>query len=197
MKQPLRPRGKSMDDELQKLDLSSAVPLSKLQRPGTPPPKVYPALNTKLRIVMWISLLGGPLAIAMGGYETYRASQLKTIGKQVTGKLFDSETLDTGQGRTSYQIVVDYLPPGSDTKYRKRFVVSEGDFKQAEATGESTVTYLPSDPTFSAIGEPTSQASEMLAIGVGVLLFGCAIKWYFYRQWKAVEQYVRQDVANS
>ena len=182
-----------MDDEHQKLNLATAMPVPE-QQSGEKPPKVYPQLNAKLRIAMWCALIGGPIALAMASYEFYRGKQLKSVGKEVVGNLFSSETLNTGKGRISYQVVVDYLPPGSGTKYRKLFVVSEDEYNQAKSTGECKVVYLPSDPLFSAIGEPTTQASEMMAIGVGVFLFGVGVWWYLRRQMSAVERFVLQGI---
>jgi len=181
------------DDELKKLDLAPAAPLPEAKDVGKPP-KVYPHLSSRIRIAMWCALIGGPIAFAMGGYELYRGIQLKSVGKEIVGAVRSSEALNTGKGRTSYQIVVDYRPPGSDTMYRKQFVVSEEEFQNAKRVGQCKVTYLPSDPTFSTVGEATSQASEMIEIGGGVFLFGVGVWWALRRQMLAAERYVMQGV---
>src|SRR3954471_22652259 len=118
-----------IDKELKTPDLDSSVRLPAAQDVGKPP-KVYPLLNSRLRVAMWCALIGGPIVLAMAGFELYRGMQLKSLGKEVVGILRSSEALNTGKGRTSYQIVVDYRPPESDTKYRKQFVVSEDQYGQ-------------------------------------------------------------------
>jgi len=100
----------SIDDEHEKLNLATAMPVPE-QQSGEKPPKVYPQLNAKLRIAMWCALIGGPIALAMASYEFYRGKQLKSVGKEVVGNLFSSETLNTGKGRISYQVVVDICRP--------------------------------------------------------------------------------------
>jgi hypothetical protein len=135
----------NLDEHVRLSDLP-AEPLAKLNLHDQPkPPRVYPRLNSRLRIAMWLMLVGGPMVIGMGLYERYRVSQLKTVGQKVEGKLHDSALLNTGKGRVSYQLVVDYLPPGSDTMYRKTFVVDEATHEQVRQAKVCTVAYLPSD----------------------------------------------------
>jgi hypothetical protein len=185
-----------VDDEDRKLELDPALKLPDMTV-SEPPPKVYPRLNFRLRIAMWLAFIGGPLVIAMGLYEAYRGWHLKSSGQAVTGVLVSSEALNTGKGRTSYQIVVDYLPPGSKTKYRKRFVVGEEEFQQAKKAGSCTVRYLESDPAFSRVGDGGGDEGEMIAMGAGVLLFGAGVWWYLRRQLAAVEKYVWGGMASS
>ena len=47
------------------------------------PPRVYPKLNRRLRIAMWLAFLGGPAMIAMGGYQYFQSSKLETEGVKV------------------------------------------------------------------------------------------------------------------
>lgn len=164
---------------------------SKPNLPDTPPPpKVYPRLNRRLRIFMWLALLGGPLAIAMGVYEYDRTSRLKTEGVEVPGTLVDSSTLNTGKGRTSYHVTLDYTPTDGATTYRKEFFVSEALYDTARQAGQLPVTYLPSDPTVSAAGEDIPFQTEQFAIGGGLILAACGVWYYLRRQMQQVEDYI-------
>ena len=60
---------------------------------------------------MWLSLAGGLAALGGGGYEIYRAQQLRSHGQQVEGMLVDSGKLSTGKGRTAYSVTLNYHPP--------------------------------------------------------------------------------------
>jgi Protein of unknown function (DUF3592) len=164
---------------------------SKLDLPDTPkPPRVYPRLNRRLRIAMWLALIGGPLMIAMGGYEYHRTSKLKTEGATIPGVVVDSNTLDTGKGRTSYRITLDYKPPNDETTYRKEFFVTEVIYDKARQAGHVPVTYLQSDPTVSAAGDDIQVQTEPFAIGGGLIIFALAVRYYLRRQMQEVERYV-------
>jgi hypothetical protein len=179
-----------LDEHARLSDLPGA-PLSQLNLQNQPkPPKVYPRLNTKLWIAMWVMLVGSPVMIGMGLYELYRVSQLKTVGQKVEGKLFNSNALNTGKGRTSYQLTVEYYPPGSDTRYRKEFTVDEATFEQVKQAGTCTVTYLASDPTVSGIGDNVTAKSEPLAIGAGLLAIAGVIALYRRKQAQDVDRYI-------
>jgi Protein of unknown function (DUF3592) len=183
--------GESNMDENARLSDLPGVPLSQLDLRDQPkPPKVYPRLNWRLRLAMWLMLIGGPFVICMGLYEQYRVSQLRTVGQKVDGKLFDSNSLNTGNGRTSYHLTVDYRPPASDTMYRKDFTVDETTFQQVKEAGTCMVTYLPSDPTVSGIGDNVKADSEPLAIGGGLLAIAGVIWLYFRKQTQDVEKFL-------
>jgi hypothetical protein len=183
-----------MDDELEKLNLPSV--------PGPPravsqdrPPKVYPRLNAKLRIFMWCAILGGPVLLAMGGYEAYRARKLKLTGKQVAGKVVSADVIHGPNAQRTHQLTVDYLPPGSKIKYRKQFAVDEKVYAESKESGDCMVTYLESEPTFSSVGDASSKASEMLAMGGGIFIIGVGVRWLLRRQQQAVIRYVTKDVS--
>ena len=74
------------------------------------PPRVYPRLNRRIWLLMWLSLAGGLAALGGGGYEIYRAQQLRSHGQQVEGMLVDSGKLSTGKGRTAYSVTLNYHP---------------------------------------------------------------------------------------
>ena len=159
--------------------------------PDTPkPPQVYPRLNRRLRIAMCLALIGGPLIIAMGGLEYHRTSKLKTEGAKIPGVVVDSSTLDTGKGRTSYRIILDYKPPNDETTYRKEFFVTEEIYNQARQAGHVPVTYLRSDPTVSTAGDDIHVQTEPFAMGGGLILFALAVWYYLRMQKQRVERYV-------
>ena len=163
---------------------------SKPDLPDTPkPPRFYPRLNRRLRIAMWLALICGPLTIAMGGYEYYRTSKLKTEGAKIPGVVVDSNTFDTGKGRTSYRITLDYKPPNDETTYRKEFFVTAVIYDKAKQAGHVPVTYLKSDPTVSAAGDDIQVQTEPFAIGGGLILFAIAVWYYLRRQMRFLEAY--------
>jgi hypothetical protein len=154
------------------------------------PPRVYPGLNKKLLWLKWLALVSGVLMTCGGAYEYYRANQLREHGVKTEGTLFDSSVLNTGKGRRSYDVIVDYDAKENKQGYRKRFNVSEGVFNEITRTGKTTVTYLPSDPTQSAVGDVIKADTEPLAIGVGLFLVGIAVHFYLRRQASRLEAYV-------
>lgn len=148
---------------------------SKLDLPDTPKPsRVYRGLNRRLRIAMWLALIGGTLMIAMGGYEYDRTSKLKTEGATIPGVVVDGNALDTGKGRTSYRITLDYRPPNDGTTYRKEFFVTEAIYNKARQAGHVPLTCLQSDPTVSTAGDEIQVQTESFAIGGGLILFALA-----------------------
>lgn len=164
---------------------------SKPDLPDTPkPPKVYPRLNRRLRIAMCLALIGGPLAIAMGGFDYHRTSKLRTEGTKILGAIVESNTLDTGKGRTSYRITLDYKPSNDETTYRKEFFVTEEIYNQARQAGNFPVTYLRSDPTVSTAGDDIQVQTEPFAIGGGLIIFALAAWFYLRRQVQKVERYI-------
>lgn len=157
------------------------------------PPRVF-VFGRRLRIAMWLAFIGGPVMIAMGGYESYRTSQLRTRGETIRGTLVTHDTLATGKGRTSYHVTLDYAPPESETTFRKEFFVSKTHYEQAVHDGHIDVTYLPSDPTLSTVGDNLPFNTEPYAIGGGLLLIALGA-WYFQRRQRAkVERYVMDGV---
>jgi hypothetical protein len=102
----------------------------------------------------------------------------------------DSNTLDTGKGRTSYRITLDYKPPNDETTYRKEFFVTEEIYNQARQAGTFPVTYLRSDPTVSTAGDDIPVQTEPFAIGGGLIIFALAVWYYLRRQMQKVDRYV-------
>nr|WP_261361264.1 DUF3592 domain-containing protein [Aeoliella straminimaris] len=139
---------------------------------------------------MWLAAVGGLVMLAGGGYEYHRMQRLGREGKQVPGTLVDSSTLNTGKGRTSYHLVLDYKPPDSETTYRKEFFVDQTVYNQAQQAGQVPVTYLPSDPTLSTGNQQAKGDTEPLVIGGGLLLVAVGIWAYLRWQIRRVMRYV-------
>jgi hypothetical protein len=70
-------------------------------------------------------------------------------------------------------------------------VVPEAIYNQAVQAGTATVTFLPNDPTTSAVGDSIPINYESFAIGLGMLVTSAAIAIYRRRQRKQVEAYIR------
>ena len=136
---------------------------------------------------MWLAFIGGPVMLAMGGYEYYRTSRLKTQGVKTSGILVDSSTRATGKGRTAHRITLDYKLPGGTPTYRKEFSVSEAVYSQARQDGRLPVTYLPQDPTVSMAGDHLPVETEPFAIGGGLIIFGLVV-WYVLRRQASKER---------
>ena len=154
------------------------------------PPRVYPRLNRRIWLLMWLSLAGGLAALGGGGYENYRAQQLRSHGQQVEGVLVDSGKLSTGKGRTAYSVTLNYLPPNDATTYQKQFSVTEPQFNEILQAGKAQVTYLATDPTQSAVGGVIKPNYEPLAMGIGLLAVSGGIALFRRRQWQKVEAYI-------
>ncbi len=160
-----------------------------------PPPKIYPRLNARLRIAMWLGFLGGPLAMVYGGYSYLQVAKLRSEGEKATGILFDSGITDTGQGRKSFRITLDYAPPQSETTYRKDFIVPEAIYQQARQAGQHPVIYSARDPEFSIVNGDLSSEIEPLIIGLGLCLFSGGVWYYLRRQSASLDRYLRSEPA--
>lgn len=141
-------------------------------------------LNWRLRIGMWLGILGGPIAMLVGAFQLNETSKLKTEGVTVAGKLVDSASLYTGKGRTSHQLTLEYTPTNGEQTRVKQFTVPESVFEQAREAGEAPVTYLPSNPGVSTVGDKPVYEFEPLAMGAGVLVFGLLLLGYSRRKAK-------------
>jgi hypothetical protein len=162
-----------------------AEPIARILAKQPPPPKVYPKLNRKLGYVKWLAMVGGAIVAIGGAYKCYEIYQLKSRGVSIQGTLFNHSTLATGKGRTSYDIIVDYDPKELPQGVRKRFNVLESVYRDAKQNGAVEVTYLPSDPTISAVGSNFHYDAEPIAIGIGVFVFGLVL--HFYLRWKLAQ----------
>lgn len=160
-----------------------------------PPPKVYPRLNGRLRIAMWLAFLGGPCFIANGYYSYTHAAKLRAEGIKTAGTLVDSSREDTGKGRTVFRITLDYAPPPNEMTYRKEFIVPEAIFQQALQAGQYPVTYSPKDPTASMVNDDLSAEVEPIVIGFGLILFSMGVWYYLRRQSLSVDRYLAGETS--
>jgi hypothetical protein len=143
--------------------------------------RTRPKLVRKLRLVMFLGLIGGPIVFGIGYYQYLEVAKLREEGKTTEGTVVDSSTLATGKGRTSCRLVVDYKPEGFPI-HRKEFLgVLPQVFEQATATRKIPVRYLASKPAVSAIGEQIRADTEPMAIGVGVFVVSFLI-WLYFRK---------------
>jgi hypothetical protein len=140
---------------------------------------------------MWLALVGGIGMLGGGVYEYLGAVELRDHGQRVKGKVHESQIMNTGKGRKAHHLTLDYTPAEGATVYRKQFVVPEAVYNQAVQAGEATVTFLPNDPTVSAVGDAVPINYESFAMGIGLLATSAAIAIYRRRQWKQVEAYIR------
>lgn len=140
---------------------------------------------------MWLALVGGIVMLGGGVYEYLGAVELRDHGQRVTGKVHESQIMNTGKGRKAHHLTLDYTPAEGATLYRKQFVVPEAIYNQAVQAGTATVTFLPNDPTTSAVGDSIPINYESFAIGLGMLVTSAAIAIYRRRQRKQVEAYIR------
>ena len=163
-----------------------------IDNPPDSTPRIYPKRLKRFRLLSYLTLIGGVVMLAGGIYEYTRTSTLKKSGKTVDGTLVDQTQSNTGKGRISYQIVVDY-DPIEGRGYRKNFVVSKTAYDNAVAGKAIDVTYAPSDPSNSIIGREPRYQLEPFAMAAGFLLTGGALVWN--NRWKInqVTAYVTQD----
>ncbi len=157
------------------------------------PPRVYPRLMKRLRLGAYLALAGSVVILSGGAYEMLKARALIQNGVKTVGTLFDHDSMNTGKGRTSYNIVVDYDPqdgPG----YRRQFVVSKTQFEKALAVKKLDITYDPSNPENSAIGDKIAYNLEPFVMGLGLAAFSGFAFWYHRKKLRDVESFVSADV---
>lgn len=162
----------------------------KIDPNAPPPPKFYPVLYRRLRLLKWLALVGGIGMLAGGAYQYSQSMKLQTGGSRTVGKVSDHGMVDTGKGRTSYRVIVDYKPAEKATLYRKPFVVSKTQYDTIVQAGEATVTYLPNDPETSVVGDTVKVEAEPFAIGGGLLLVSLGLWWYQRREWQKIHAYI-------
>ena len=157
-----------------------------------PPPRVYPRLNQRLRLAMWLAFIGAPVFLTIAAYQYYDTLKLEKQGVQVVGTVVDSHPWKTVKGQTSYRITVDYLPKDYPL-HRKQFIVPESVSVAATRDSEIPVVYLPTDPTNSVVGQAPTPRLETFAIGGGLLLFATLVWLYLKRLTTRVQAYARGE----
>lgn len=160
------------------------------------PPSFHPRLYRRMRIFMWLALIGGLFMVVAGGMEYQRMLRLRSDGVRIVGRLFDHSTLATGKGRTSYHLVLDYEPKEDTQIFRKEFFVTKPIYDAALQTKQAGVIYLPSDPTESVAGDSVSPDAEKIAIGGGLLLLSAAVWFYYRRKMNQIDDYIRGGITD-
>lgn len=128
-----------------------------------------PRLVKKMRFVMCLGLIGGPIVFGIGLFQYLETKGLKTKGVTVEAQVQNTSTLNTGKGRRVYNLVADYRPEGHPI-HRKEFVVRQDEYESAKSTGKIPVTFLADKPSVSAAGADVHPDNEPMAIGVGVFV---------------------------
>ena len=142
--------------------------------------RTRPTLLKKLRWVMLIGLIGGPLVCGSGLYHYWELRGLKTKGVTVEAKVLDTNILNTGKGRRVYRVVAGYRPKGYPIHCRE-FVVRQEEYEAAKATGKIPVTFLADKPAVSAAGIEVSPDNEPIVLGAGVFIVALLL-WLYFRK---------------
>jgi hypothetical protein len=149
--------------------------------------RTRPKLIKKMRLVMFLGLIGGPIVFGIGLFQYLQTKSLKTKGLTVEAQVQETSIFNTGKGRSVYKVVADYHPEGRPI-HRKEFVVRQDEYEKAETTKKIPVTFLPSDPSVSAAGAEVHPDNEPMAIGAGVFVVAFLIWLYFRRKSKEIDE---------
>ena len=63
--------------------------------------RTRPSLVKKMRLVMFLGLIGGPIVFGIGVHQFFEMKSLKTKGIRVDAEVHDVSILNTGKGRRS------------------------------------------------------------------------------------------------
>jgi hypothetical protein len=149
--------------------------------------RTRPKLVKKMRLVMFLGLIGGPIVFGIGVYDFLQMKSLKTKGITVDAEVQDVSILNTGKGRRVYKVVADYHPDGYPI-HRKEFVVRKGEYDTADTSRKISVTFLAAKPSVSSAGDEVRSDTEPMAIGVGVFVVASMILFYFKKKDKEIEK---------
>ena len=94
----------------------------------------------KLRLVMFLGLIGGPIVVGVGYYQYLEAVKLREKGKTTEGTIVESSTLATGKGRSSYRLVVDY---GGMDGFSKRYVEKDVEVEAGKVVDVELIEEIP------------------------------------------------------
>jgi len=146
--------------------------------------RTRPRLIRKMRLVMFLGLIGGPIVFGVGFYKYLEVGKLRKEGRTTDGTVIDGSAVSTGLGRTSYRLVVEYKPEGFPT-HRKTFArVLPQTYEAATTARKIQVRYLPDKPAVSALGDHIAADTEPMAIGAGVFVVSLVIWLYFRRKYR-------------
>lgn len=114
-------------------------------------------------------LLGVGIWLLCFGWEYVKTDQrLEKNSAAVEGRVISSSSRRLSKGGQSLTLVVEYAPK-DHASITKEFDVDSGDYKSAQASGKTKVTYLPEDPQVSRVTHFAVLPFQIL-IGLGGLM---------------------------
>ena len=114
-------------------------------------------------------LLGGGTCLVVWSWQQVRTHQLLDRGAAVVvARVMKSATRSLSKGGQSWTLVVEYAPEGREAMTR-RFDVDGSTYRAAIASGNASVTYLPSNPKIARVTRFAILPFQCL-IGLGGLM---------------------------
>jgi len=103
-------------------------------------------------ILFSVVVLAVGIFMTFAGVKEYKNSKrIQKEGKQIIGKVTDSEERRGRRGRRSYYLTVQFQP-AQQQPVEQELKVSYDVYSKATSTGTVVVHYLPSDPSICAFG---------------------------------------------
>lgn len=155
--------------------------------------RIRPKLIKKMRLLMWLGLIGGPIVFGVGLYQFLEMKSLKVKGITVQADVRDCSILNTGEGRHVYKVTADYQPAEYPI-HRKEFIVQKNEYEEAQASRKIAVMFLPEDPSVSAAGTVIHPDTEPMIIGAGVFSVALAILLYFKKKKKDLKNAIYEEL---
>jgi len=126
-----------------------------------------------------IILLFGIVILVMGLVDYFKISSLESEGETIQGKVSSRQILNTGLGRASYKLVIDFQPT-KKTIYRKEFTVTKKVYNETNKIGLVEIKYLRDEPEVSGISGHITEQKHPLYVGLGTFVF-CLIAFLVLR----------------
>jgi len=124
-----------------------------------------------IKILRYIFLAAGILVMMLGLKDYRNVASLEGEGILIQGKIHSKPVLNTGKGRSSYNLVIDYRPEGNKI-YRKEFTVSKDIFESKNVSDNIEIKYLKDEPTVSGLSGHIYEQKYPLIVGIGAFLLG-------------------------
>ena len=131
-------------------------------------------LTKKLTFLKYIILAVGIVVLILGLIEYKKIASLESEGETIQGKIHSRLMLNTGKGRSSYQLIVDYQPT-KITIYRKEFTVTKDFYNSTKNTDEIEMKYLRDEPTVSGISGNITEQKNPLYVGLVAFILSMTI----------------------
>ncbi len=132
-----------------------------------------------LKKIRHIILLFGIVILVMGLVDYSKISSLESKGETIQGKVSSRHILNTGLGRASYKLVIDYQP-SRKIIYRKEFTVSKKLYYDTEKLDQVDIKYLKVEPEVSGISGNITEQKHPLYVGLGAFTF-CLVVFFVLR----------------